>query len=190
MLCIAAKATTTGSVCPKCGITKKSGKISCCGHGGSWFGNCESTGGMKLGHKWHEGLQSCRVRAQSKTVTDQQLKGAQQGTDGSSNGAGNVKSRSMAQASEPLALTSVRMAGARSIIALARTPANTSTAPASATIGWKPITVSAARSHNDSVDMAMDAPVYALATTSQGRKQASEKYVYITFSLSVMWSAQ
>merc|ERR1712070_285561 len=129
--------------------------------------------------------QSCRVRAQSKTVIDQQLEGAQQGAGGSSDGAGNVKSIAMATASEPLALTSVRVAGARSIIALAHTPANTSRAPASAAIDWKPITVSAIRSNNDSVNMAMDASVYALATTSQGRKQTMEMCVYIPFSLSV-----
>ena len=34
---LAVTTTIISSVCPKCGIIAKSGKISCCGRGGSWF---------------------------------------------------------------------------------------------------------------------------------------------------------
>ena len=176
-------ATTIGSVCPKCGITKKSGKLSCCGRGGSWFGNCENAGDMKLGHTWYEGLRSCGVRAQSKTVIDQQLKGAHQGAGDSFIGAEDVNFRAIVAPSESLALTSVPTTGARSIIALARTPPNTSTASATVTIEWKPNTVTVTRSYNDFVDMAMAAPVHALATS---QKQPLHIHVYIMFSLGVM----
>ena len=71
---------TVSSVCPKCGIAKRSGKSSCCGRGGSWFGNCGSTGDTKVDHTWYEGLQACKARTQSKTVIGQQLNGVQQGS--------------------------------------------------------------------------------------------------------------
>ena len=59
--------------CPKCGIIEKSGKISCCGRGGSWFRNCGSAGNTKLHHTWYEGIQACKTRPQqSKTVIARQ----------------------------------------------------------------------------------------------------------------------
>ena len=63
-------------VCPKCGITGKSGKLSCCGRGGSWFGNCGSAGEAKLDHKWSEGVEACKAWSQSKIVVGQQVDGA------------------------------------------------------------------------------------------------------------------
>ena len=59
MLTPAVMATSISPTCPECGIIKKSGKRSCCGHGGSWFGNC---GGAASGHTWHEGIRICKAR--------------------------------------------------------------------------------------------------------------------------------
>ena len=54
-----AAATTTSSVCPTCATIKKSGKMSCCALGGSWYGNC---GSAALQHTWYEGVQACKAR--------------------------------------------------------------------------------------------------------------------------------
>ena len=75
---IAATTTSVSIVCSKCGIIKKSGKSSCCAHGGSWFGNCRSFRDTKFGHTWYEGLQACTAQSQSKTVLSQQIKVDQQ----------------------------------------------------------------------------------------------------------------
>ena len=58
-------------VCLTCGTMKKSGKLSCCGRGGSWFGSCGVAGNTKLQHTWHEGIQACETR-QHKTGMEQQ----------------------------------------------------------------------------------------------------------------------
>merc|ERR1712037_324506 len=42
--------TTMSLVCPKCATIKKSGKMSCCGRGGSWYKNCGAAGNIKLDH--------------------------------------------------------------------------------------------------------------------------------------------
>ena len=46
--------------CPKCGTTKKSGKLSCCARGGAWFKNCGDAGDTKFDHTWAEGIQACQ----------------------------------------------------------------------------------------------------------------------------------
>ena len=51
--------TATGSICFKCGTVKKSGKLSCCARGGSWFKNCGDSGDSKFEHTWVEGVQAC-----------------------------------------------------------------------------------------------------------------------------------
>ena len=58
-------------VCFKCGIIATSGKISCCGRGGSWFGNCGVAGKTTFDHKWSEGFEACKARSKSKTVIGQ-----------------------------------------------------------------------------------------------------------------------
>ena len=75
---IAIETATMISVCPKCGVFKKSGVSSCCGRGGSWFGNCGSTGDLTQEHTWSEGIQVCEVWARSKIPVDQHLNVAQQ----------------------------------------------------------------------------------------------------------------
>ena len=75
-----ADATTTiaASVCPRCGTIAKSGKLSCCGRGGSWFKNCGGVGNTKFQHTWHEGMHACKARTQSKAIIAHQ-----KGTDSS-----------------------------------------------------------------------------------------------------------
>ena len=60
-------ASTAASGCPKCG-TLASGKSSCCGAGGAWFGKCGSKGNDKFAHTWGEGRQACQ-HATSSLVT-------------------------------------------------------------------------------------------------------------------------
>ena len=73
-----AAAAVAYTVCPKCGTLEKSGKASCCGRGGSWFGHCESAGSAQLGHTWLEGIEACKTRAQFKTAMKKQRNAAQQ----------------------------------------------------------------------------------------------------------------
>ena len=79
--------TTITSACPKCGIIGKSGKISCCGRRGSWFGNCGSADNTKLGHTWHKGIQACKTLVLFKAAiarysnADQRAKSSNDGVD-------------------------------------------------------------------------------------------------------------
>ena len=91
MYTLLAKTTTTSSVCPKCGIVAKSGKSSCCGHGGFWFGHCGSAGNAKPDHTWYEGIQACETLMHSKAIIDRQPNAAQQRN--SSNGSGVANSK-------------------------------------------------------------------------------------------------
>merc|ERR1712025_328882 len=75
--------TVVASGCLTCGVIQKSGKLSCCARGGSWFGDCAATANAKVKHTWYEGIQSCKGR-KSKTVVL-----AQQQSNASSGDAGN-----------------------------------------------------------------------------------------------------
>ena len=55
-------AATVSSVCLDCGTIQKSGKMSCCGRGGSWFGKCGSAENANLSHTWYEGIRACKAR--------------------------------------------------------------------------------------------------------------------------------
>jgi len=46
--------------CPRCGISL-SGKKSCCGQNGAWFGNCGLPGDFDFDYTWNEGIQSCQT---------------------------------------------------------------------------------------------------------------------------------
>ena len=60
---LAVTTTPISALCPKCGFISQSGKSTCCGRGGSWFGNCGgSAGNVRLGHTWSEGVQACKAR--------------------------------------------------------------------------------------------------------------------------------
>ena len=72
MLTSAATTAPISPACLECGTIKKSGKISCCGHGGSWYGNCGSVDNTNLGHTWQKGILVCKTR-QSQTVKGHQL---------------------------------------------------------------------------------------------------------------------
>merc|ERR1712032_1389933 len=52
---------TISPVCRKCVTIKKSGKMSCCGRGGSWFKKCGSAaaGNRQIEHTWYEGIRAC-----------------------------------------------------------------------------------------------------------------------------------
>ena len=52
-----------GTRCPNCG-TKKSGKASCCGRGGTWFGRCGDLNNFKFEHTWVEGIRACASKFQ------------------------------------------------------------------------------------------------------------------------------
>ena len=74
---VVASTTTGAPVCLQCDIIAKSGKSSCCGRGGSWFGNCGSAGNAKLRHTWYEGIRVCEIRLQSKRVSGRHSHAAQ-----------------------------------------------------------------------------------------------------------------
>ena len=98
---------TVSVVCPRCGTIEKSGKISCCGRGGSWFKNCGGAGNAKLHHSWYEGIQACKVRLRSNTVIGQQLNAARQKDLDSSQGDGMENSKTVIMASKAFTFTSV-----------------------------------------------------------------------------------
>ena len=99
--------TITVSVCPRCGTIARSGKLSCCGRGGSWFDNCGGVGNTKLQHTWYEGIQACKTRTQSKTVIGQQLNVVQPKDTPQGAGVGNSKAAVIAAATTTFAFTSV-----------------------------------------------------------------------------------
>ena len=78
--------TIIRSTCPKCGIIEKSGRSSCCGRGGSWFGHCGGAGNTQFLYTWQEGIQLCKSLAQFKITIGQQRGVAQRKGLSSSNG--------------------------------------------------------------------------------------------------------
>ena len=120
--------TVISSVCSKCGSIAKSGKMSCCARGGSWFKNCGGAGNTRLQHTWYEGIQACKARSQSKTVVDQQLNGAQEkGTD-PSQGAGMATYKAVIAATKTVLSTpanaSTLVTGTTSIVTPSHTADN------------------------------------------------------------------
>ena len=82
--------TTRNLLCRTCGMTAKSGKLSCCARGGSWFGKCGATGNTKLPHTWHEGIQACEAREPKTVVMEQQRNAVYQKSNSSSSDDGNI----------------------------------------------------------------------------------------------------
>ena len=106
---LASATTAIDSVCPECGMAKKYGKSSCCGRGGSWFGDCGSAGNSNLGHTWQEGIQVCKGR-QFQTALVQQLHAFQSNTGASSIASvmnTNTGSQAVAVATHVVTLTRV-----------------------------------------------------------------------------------
>jgi len=74
--------TVVASGCLTCGTIQKSGKLSCCARGGSWFGNCAATANAKVQHTWYEGIQTCKGRKSKTAVLAQQQSNASSGDAG------------------------------------------------------------------------------------------------------------
>ena len=51
---------TRSETCRKCGLSKKSGKLSCCVRGGAWFKRCGDPDDETVDHTWAEGFQACK----------------------------------------------------------------------------------------------------------------------------------
>ena len=118
----------TVSVCPRCGTTTKSGKMSCCGRGGSWFKKCGRAGNTKLHHTWYEGIQACKTRSRSKTASGNQRNVARQNGIDSSQGANMVNYKTVITTTQTSAFTSVNtstpMSDTTSIVTSIYTPDN------------------------------------------------------------------
>ena len=143
--------------------------MSCCGRGGSWFGRCGITGGIKFDHTWSEGLQACEA-TQSKVVIDQQLNEGQEQKNGSSN-------RESITAAKPFAFTSSPMLGVLSIFALDLVSVNITTA--SASINFEPLGTAVTTVISALVDMST---VVHARVTSQGCRQMLDIAVYVIVS--------
>ena len=66
---------SVGPVCPKCGMFKTSGKLSCCARGGAWFDKCGENGDPSSHHTWAEGIEACNsfpAKAQAQFMLSKQ----------------------------------------------------------------------------------------------------------------------
>ena len=149
----------TSPLCPECGTIQKSGKLSCCARGGSWFGNCGSGRTTQTGHSWYEGIQACTAR-QSQTVVGQQLHAPQPKGNASSGGV------SMGMNSKAVMTANV----------LPSAPANTSALMSDAA----PITASTTTSINTSARMPIDTPVPSTALSHQVALESTAYYIDMT----------
>ena len=71
------------SVCPKCGMKKKSGKRSCCFSGGAWFKKCGEAGDANFDHSWMEGIRACEgVKAEAEAMLSFQVNKTLRGDGG------------------------------------------------------------------------------------------------------------
>ena len=130
--------TTISSACLKCGITKKSGKMSCCGRGGSWFGNCGSARDTNTDHTWHEGLQACKAQTQSKLVVSQQFS-AQQGENGPSNSEDDTNSKTIITTGKPHAFILAPIPGVPPADTQTHVPVNILTTRIASTMSSEPV---------------------------------------------------
>ena len=124
--------TTISAICAICGTIGKSGKLSCCGLGGSWFRNCGASGNTQLRHTWSEGIRVCKTWVHSKTTTTgQQLNVGQHQRNSLLNGASMAMSTVIITAGDTPTFTSAKIATPMSdttqMIASANTPANIAT---------------------------------------------------------------
>ena len=126
----AATTTAISRVCGACGTIKASGKMSCCGRGGSWFGKCGSADNVNLGHTWHEGIWVCK--AQPKAVAGHQHPNAFQEKDSTFSGGGDMGMDSEItvlaahMSASTFANTTIAMTGAMAITLPFETPVMTS----------------------------------------------------------------
>ena len=99
---------TTASIrlgCSKCGTIPKSGKMSCCARGGSWFKNCGGAGNTKLQHTWYEGIQACKEQEPSMVA----VRHRQQNGVVFSHGGDKVNSEAVISSAQPSKLSSANM---------------------------------------------------------------------------------
>ena len=54
--------------CSKCGTFNKSGKVSCCAPGGSWFKSCGGSGNRNADHTWSAGVKACTCKLHTDTM--------------------------------------------------------------------------------------------------------------------------
>ena len=126
----AATTTAISRVCGACGTIKASGKMSCCGRGGSWFGKCGSADNVNLGHTWHEGIWVCK--AQPMAVAGHQHPNAFQEKDSTFSGGGDMGMDSEItvlaahMSASTFASTTIAMTGAMAITLPFETPVMTS----------------------------------------------------------------
>ena len=59
MTSLSVVSSSSSNECPKCDVTKKSGKHSCCARGGAWFKNCGDASDTQFDHTWAEGVKAC-----------------------------------------------------------------------------------------------------------------------------------
>ena len=107
--------------------------MSCCGRGGSWFGNCGSNGDTRHNHTWSEGLQAC------KTWTPSKINRVEQQMDSLSDCVHSSKSKRVVKGAKLIAFTSSAQPGAFPIVESVNTSADTLRAYHAFTRKSKPI---------------------------------------------------
>ena len=109
--------SVTTSLCPECGIIRKTGKLSCCARGGSWFRTCSAAGDTSLGHTWKEGIAVCKARQSRVAVHHASQQNSNASSDDASMGINDKFAIATAQIFEATpANMSISMAGATSVM--------------------------------------------------------------------------
>ena len=183
---MAATVTTTTLVCSKCGIIKKSGKTSCCGRGGSWFGNCGIAGDRKVYRTWFEGLRVCKARTQLKVGIGQHLNDVRKRRDGSATGSGNANYNAVHDTANMLVFTFDPLLSASPISLPVHTPVITFTDNiVSTTKGSSTTTSARVTKTRNSTNMLMTV-LAGTPAASQGCEQLLDIAVHISLSLTVL----
>ena len=151
--------TISVSVCPICGISAKSGKMSCCARGGSWFKSCGGAGNTELQHTWYEGIQACKGQLKQKKIIDQHLNVVQQKGIAPSQGASVANYEAVIAAAKAFEFTSVNtstpISDTTSIVASTYTPENVSNTAPSRTL-----------TTNTATNPSLTSPTHASCSTS------------------------
>ena len=58
-------ATANTLTCPKCGTFAKSGRVSCCAPGGTWYKKCGGASNKNVDHMWSEGVDACKRKSKA-----------------------------------------------------------------------------------------------------------------------------
>ena len=109
-------------VCLTCGIITKSGKLSCCARGGSWFGKCGATGNAQVQHTWSEGIQVCKARQPNAVMGQQRNDNIEQTGNNSPNDSGDVIT--FHTTATTIMNTSVKLSERKSVISAANLPSD------------------------------------------------------------------